>query len=144
MSDSEDFLLTSGPEADLLETDIRSRSFNAAPWNKHAILDKNDPNKLWKSERLVLKTCDSENGDAPFSRLGIDDTTRLNAIEERSVCSLCERSRKYYCYSCCVPLAETEGIIPRIEGLPIRIDVIKHAKELEGKVIQLGSFLFHS
>ena len=42
--------------------------------------------------------------------------------------------RKYFCYTCCVPLEETKRLIPEVKTLPVKVDIIKHAGEVDGKV----------
>lgn len=123
MSDTEEIeWMQNAPDANLLETDIRSRSFNIAPW------DQRDPQKApWKSSKLILAE------EYPFSNMVISDTSQLAQVTNRSVCPQCKKSRKYYCYTCYVPLIETRNIIPHIESIPIKIDVVKHAREVDGK-----------
>ena len=118
--------LQESPAPHLLETDIRSRSFNQA----HSCVN-GTKTKLWKSERLIL------NSKNPFADLNIADTSKLDSVTERTVCEICEKSRKYYCYSCYVPLPNTKNMIPRVTNIPIKIDVIKHAREIDGKVLEV-------
>ncbi|GIY91158.1 tRNA-uridine aminocarboxypropyltransferase 1 [Caerostris extrusa] len=47
-------------------------------------------------------------------------------------CTVCNRSRKYYCYTCYVPVKEVSERLPKV-NLPIKIDIIKHPKEVDGK-----------
>ncbi|MEE6519949.1 hypothetical protein FKM82_017731, partial [Ascaphus truei] len=51
----------------------------------------------------------------------------------RSKCPKCNSSRMFYCYTCYVPV-ETVPIdeIPRVK-LPLKIDIIKHPNETDGK-----------
>lgn len=42
------------------------------------------------------------------------------------------KSRKFYCYNCFVPVKGIEDLIPRVK-LPIKIDIIKHQNECDGK-----------
>ncbi|XP_075236251.1 tRNA-uridine aminocarboxypropyltransferase 1 isoform X2 [Lycorma delicatula] len=66
-----------------------------------------------------------------FEGLKISDKWKLLAsIDERSSCPKCNKSRKYFCYTCYVPVAEIQEHIPK---LPVKIDIIKHAKEIDGK-----------
>lgn len=66
----------------------------------------------------------------PFPNLNIDDNSYLFEVEDRFNCSGCEKSRKFFCYSCSIP--NPIGIIPKIK-LPMKIDIVKHKKELVGK-----------
>ena len=128
--------LQSAPCEGLLETDIRSRSFNKAKF----VVDEDGRERRvlpWKSSKLILDNV------SPLDKLRIDDTRPMYGINERSVCPQCNSSRKYFCYTCYVPLRETEGIIPRVEALPIRVDVIKHARECDGKVRRIDCCWSH-
>ena len=44
----------------------------------------------------------------PFSGMHIDDTAFLKQVEGRSPCTVCGKSRKFFCYHCYVPVAELE------------------------------------
>lgn len=68
----------------------------------------------------------------PFSDLKISDYSILNSVNERTLCSRCNKSRKYFCYLCYIPVKQLEGKIPRLK-LPIKIDIIKHRNEIDGK-----------
>nr|XP_016931149.2 tRNA-uridine aminocarboxypropyltransferase 1 [Drosophila suzukii] len=68
----------------------------------------------------------------PFVNMRISDHTILDTIEGRHNCRLCNRSRKFFCYSCYIPVGELEEVLPRLE-LPLKIDIIKHKKEIDGK-----------
>ncbi|XP_017877395.1 DTW domain-containing protein 1 [Ceratina calcarata] len=67
----------------------------------------------------------------PFRHLKISDAQVLNTIEGREACARCYKSRKFFCYSCYLPVISDE-YFPRIK-LPIKIDIIKHAREIDGK-----------
>nr|CAD7401551.1 unnamed protein product [Timema cristinae] len=73
------------------------------------------------------------NDDEPFKNLKIDDWAILNDIDQRSLCPVCKKSRKYFCYTCYVPVNELRGRIPNVKVLPIKIDIIKHCREIDGK-----------
>jgi hypothetical protein len=51
---------------------------------------------------------------APFHHLKIDDASCLNTIEGREICEKCYKSRKFFCYSCYLPVID-EKYIPRIK-----------------------------
>lgn len=68
----------------------------------------------------------------PFTDLKISDTSILDTVEARSLCRKCKKSRKYFCYICYIPVPQLEGKIPQV-CLPIKIDIIKHKNEIEGK-----------
>ncbi|XP_072388512.1 tRNA-uridine aminocarboxypropyltransferase 1 [Diabrotica undecimpunctata] len=68
----------------------------------------------------------------PFDGLKIEDNSILGTLEGRHPCPKCAKSRKFYCYSCYVPIKELEGKLPSVR-LPITIDIIKHKHEIDGK-----------
>ncbi|XP_055526278.1 uncharacterized protein LOC129718998 isoform X3 [Wyeomyia smithii] len=68
----------------------------------------------------------------PFSGMRIADTTFLKDVEGRSPCTVCGKSRKYFCYHCYVPVAELQGRLPSVK-LPVSIDIIEHKNEIEGE-----------
>ncbi|KAG7205453.1 hypothetical protein KM043_007442 [Ampulex compressa] len=68
---------------------------------------------------------------APFNRLRITDARILDTVEGREICGHCYKSRKFFCYTCCSPVID-QKYIPRVK-LPIKIDIIKHAREIDGK-----------
>ncbi|XP_044267163.1 tRNA-uridine aminocarboxypropyltransferase 1 [Tribolium madens] len=68
----------------------------------------------------------------PFEGFKIDDNSVLGRISGRHACPKCNKSRKFFCYSCYVPIAELEGVLPVVQ-LPIKIDIIKHRHEIDGK-----------
>lgn len=51
----------------------------------------------------------------PFKGLDISDNSILNSLEGRHPCPKCGKSRKFFCYSCYVPIAELEGKLPKIK-----------------------------
>lgn len=68
----------------------------------------------------------------PFPDLSIEDTTFLDTTDSRHKCRKCNKSRKYFCYSCCVPMPQIQDKIPKLK-LPVKIDIIKHQSESDGK-----------
>ncbi|CAG9825271.1 unnamed protein product [Phaedon cochleariae] len=70
--------------------------------------------------------------EEPFKGIKIDDNSILDSLQGRHPCPKCGKSRKFYCYSCYVPIAELEGKLPSVK-LPIKIDIIKHKHEIDGK-----------
>lgn len=52
----------------------------------------------------------------PFKGLKIsEDWQKLEAVEGRTVCSLCKKSRKYFCYTCYVPVPEIQDFVPKVK-----------------------------
>lgn len=68
----------------------------------------------------------------PFEFMKIDDNQFLMDIDGRSECPKCSRSRKFFCYTCYVPLHSLESRLPKVQ-LPVQIDIIKHKQEIDGK-----------
>lgn len=68
----------------------------------------------------------------PFIGMHILDTAFLQDVQGRSPCVRCSKSRKFFCYHCYLPVAELAGKVPFVK-LPIKIDIIKHKNEIEGK-----------
>ncbi|XP_067667818.1 tRNA-uridine aminocarboxypropyltransferase 1-like [Haliotis asinina] len=81
--------------------------------------------------------CDADqvitmNNESPFSGLKIDNYHRLDEEEGRTTCGKCNKSRKYFCYTCYCPVLGLEELTPRVK-LPLKVDVIKHPHERDGK-----------
>ncbi|KAB0797519.1 hypothetical protein PPYR_08512 [Photinus pyralis] len=68
----------------------------------------------------------------PFEGMLINDDAFLNQLEGRYPCPKCSKSRKYFCYTCYVPVSELDGKLPFVK-LPLKIDIIKHRNEIDGK-----------
>ncbi|XP_005089263.2 tRNA-uridine aminocarboxypropyltransferase 1 isoform X2 [Aplysia californica] len=75
-------------------------------------------------------TCIME--EHPFPGAKIADSSFLDASSERSQCSKCLKSRKYYCYNCFIALPNIASRLPHVK-LPIHVDIIKHPSEIDGK-----------
>ncbi|XP_051174491.1 tRNA-uridine aminocarboxypropyltransferase 1 [Leptopilina boulardi] len=68
---------------------------------------------------------------APFREMKINDTSVLDKVDGRGTCDKCNKSRKYFCYTCYTLIVDKK-IIPQVK-LPIKIDIIKHSREIDGK-----------
>lgn len=68
----------------------------------------------------------------PFEFMKIDDIEFLNTIDGRSACPKCFKSRKFFCYTCYVPVDNVKTRLPTVQ-LPVQIDIIKHKNEIDGK-----------
>ena len=120
--DDIDEWLHSAPSAGLLETDVAAKSYNATKAWQSA------PGTTLRTSKAVVAE------ESPLSALSISDTSPLNDITERGKCGVCAASRMYFCYTCHVALPEVDRIIPRIDRLPIKVDIVKHPHEIDGKV----------
>ncbi|KAI9310867.1 DTW domain-containing protein [Dichotomocladium elegans] len=87
---------------------------------------------------------------SPFDDLHISDDSILDTVTERSECPRCRKSVKYFCYRCFDVVGMDRSLIPTVE-LPVRLNVIKHEQELDGKstavhakVIAKGDVDFYS
>lgn len=68
----------------------------------------------------------------PFEYMKIADNRFLNEVNGRCACKKCGKSRKFFCYTCHVAVVELESQLPQVK-LPIKIDIIKHPREIDGK-----------
>ncbi|XP_060708999.1 tRNA-uridine aminocarboxypropyltransferase 1 [Hemiscyllium ocellatum] len=86
------------------------------------------------SERLCIQSCESCGQDS-FKDLKLASQTILETLQQngRSKCPKCLSSRMFYCYSCFLLV---DGVnsdeIPQVK-LPLKIDIIKHPNETDGK-----------
>ncbi|CAN0134287.1 tRNA-uridine aminocarboxypropyltransferase 1 isoform X1 [Lampetra fluviatilis] len=73
--------------------------------------------------------------EGPFKHLRMASQTVLEELMKRgrSKCPKCQASRMFYCYTC---FSLLEGIseerVPRVK-LPLKVDIIKHSCETDGK-----------
>ncbi|KAI4502839.1 hypothetical protein M0802_001883 [Mischocyttarus mexicanus] len=86
------------------------------------VLEK-DNDHLEENQRIIDRS--------PFKNLKIDDAKILDTVEGREICEHCYRSRKFFCYTCFTPVID-DKYFPRLK-LPVKIDIIKHRREIEGK-----------
>ncbi|RUS28720.1 DTW domain-containing protein [Jimgerdemannia flammicorona] len=63
---------------------------------------------------------------------GISDTSFLYALSDRNACPKCQKPVKYFCYWCFEIVGCPPEQVPKIR-LPIKMDVIKHENERDGK-----------
>ncbi|KAF9934258.1 DTW domain-containing protein 1 [Linnemannia zychae] len=68
---------------------------------------------------------------SPFSQFNISSTDVLDTID-KARCPDCHRNVRYFCNRCLKPVGCPEGAVPRLK-LPIKLDVIKHEQERDGK-----------
>ncbi|KAK3839957.1 MAG: DTW domain-containing protein [Linnemannia gamsii] len=68
---------------------------------------------------------------SPFAQFNISSTDVLDTIE-KAHCPDCNRNVRYFCNRCLKTVGCPEGAIPQLK-LPIKLDVIKHEQERDGK-----------
>lgn len=51
----------------------------------------------------------------PFLGFNIDNNLVLSGLEGRYPCPKCGKSRKFFCYSCYIPIAELKGKLPVVK-----------------------------
>ncbi|KAF9188160.1 DTW domain-containing protein 1 [Haplosporangium sp. Z 767] len=68
---------------------------------------------------------------SPFSQFNISSTDILDNIEKKH-CPTCSRNVRYFCNKCLKLVNCPEGAIPQLK-LPIKLDIIKHEQERDGK-----------
>ncbi|KAI6240622.1 TRNA-uridine aminocarboxypropyltransferase [Aphelenchoides fujianensis] len=56
----------------------------------------------------------------------------LDGVSERKACPQCGKKRLFFCYDCCVYIEGVRELCPTIE-LPMRVEIIKHPAEKNGK-----------
>lgn len=93
-----------------------------------------DSKKNEKPERPCLQV-DEQGGSDFFKDLILASQTVLETVQQkgRSKCPKCQSSRMFYCYSCFLLVdGVTSDKIPQVK-LPLKIDIIKHPNETDGK-----------
>jgi len=116
-----------GMECDLIRAEHKPRSRGFVQGGEHVgDWSATHRNANWTSGRLCLEK------NSPFDRLDIADTSALERSRERQNCATCNRSRKFFCYSCCRAMPSIESSTPHLT-LPIRVEVVKHHGEVDGK-----------
>ncbi|KTG06678.1 hypothetical protein cypCar_00025558 [Cyprinus carpio] len=76
----------------------------------------------------------SDQESSALSGLRLASHAPLDAAQRvgRRKCSRCGASRMFYCYSCCALVGLETRDVPTVE-LPVKIDIIKHPNETDGK-----------
>uniref|UniRef100_H3CVX3 tRNA-uridine aminocarboxypropyltransferase 1 n=1 Tax=Tetraodon nigroviridis TaxID=99883 RepID=H3CVX3_TETNG len=72
--------------------------------------------------------------ERPLQSLKLASHAVLEEAQQRGrlKCSKCGGSRKFFCYTCCLLVGVTQEDVPLIK-LPVKIDIIKHPNETDGK-----------
>lgn len=76
----------------------------------------------------------NESPEQPLQGLRLASHTVLEKAQERGrlKCSKCGGSRMFFCYTCCSLVGVNQKEIPSVK-LPVKIDIIKHPNEVDGK-----------
>ncbi|XP_018418407.1 PREDICTED: DTW domain-containing protein 1 [Nanorana parkeri] len=86
------------------------------------------------TEKQMINICGSSENDL-LKNLQVSSQEVLEVAQKkgRSKCPKCKGSRMFYCYTCYVPVESVPvGEIPSVK-LPVKIDIIKHPNETDGK-----------
>lgn len=59
-----------------------------------------------------MAKCDSKD---PFANYKVSSNTFLDKLEGRETCEGCGRSRKFFCYTCYLPVAKIRDLIPHVQ-----------------------------
>ncbi len=50
-----------------------------------------------------------------FNGMKIDSASFLDDIDVRQKCPKCSKSRKFFCYTCYIPMQSVEGKLPKVK-----------------------------
>lgn len=68
------------------------------------------------AHRSIYSTCMAKCGTTdPFADYKISSSAFLDKLEGRATCEGCGKSRKFFCYTCYLPVAEIKGLIPHVQ-----------------------------
>ena len=68
----------------------------------------------------------------------------LSSSAERAVCPKCKSSRKYFCYTCFIPVGISESSLPTVE-LPLQVDMcvyVPRVRILHTRIIDMTIMLY--
>uniref|UniRef100_A0A087XGH9 tRNA-uridine aminocarboxypropyltransferase 1 n=1 Tax=Poecilia formosa TaxID=48698 RepID=A0A087XGH9_POEFO len=91
--------------------------------------------QLDKLHHVTTKSVDAhELAKEPLQGLKLASHAVLDTAQQRGrlKCSKCGGSRMFFCYTCCSLVGDNMQEIPVIK-LPVKIDIIKHPNETDGK-----------
>ncbi|XP_077173472.1 tRNA-uridine aminocarboxypropyltransferase 1 [Paroedura picta] len=92
-----------------------------------------------KPKNEGLKCLDSQTAsllqESPLQNLRLASQAVLERAQKqgRSKCPKCNSSRMFYCYTCYVPVETVPTREIPVVKLPVKIDIIKHPNETDGK-----------
>ncbi|XP_064617431.1 tRNA-uridine aminocarboxypropyltransferase 1-like [Liolophura sinensis] len=89
---------------------------------------------LLSFEPPISMTCEdaSDRHDNEFHSLRTQPREFLDQIKGRSLCPKCGKSRKFYCYTCYILMEDVKTKLKQVK-LPVKVDIIKHPNEVDGK-----------
>ncbi|XP_041074813.1 tRNA-uridine aminocarboxypropyltransferase 1-like [Polyodon spathula] len=90
------------------------------------------PDNHTKSSACLSDSTSTVNEPLQNLHLASDEVLERGQTGGRSKCSKCSGSRMFYCYTCCSLVGVSQEEIPKVK-LPLRIDIIKHPNETDGK-----------
>lgn len=135
MSKSEDTAVYSVPSIDVVSGSSNADTTMVAKENVAGKKSKNERDirdlRKYKTEQIRLMK-PSKNIVNPFENMKIRDSVFLNELTGRELCAHCGKSRKYFCYTCYIPVITIADRVPKLK-LPCKIDILKHPKEIDGK-----------
>uniref|UniRef100_A0A8D2Q495 tRNA-uridine aminocarboxypropyltransferase 1 n=2 Tax=Varanus komodoensis TaxID=61221 RepID=A0A8D2Q495_VARKO len=84
---------------------------------------------------LDSQTTSESHEDTPLENLHLASQAVLERAQKqgRSKCPKCNSSRMFYCYTCYVPVETVPTKEIPVVKLPLKIDIIKHPNETDGK-----------
>ncbi|KAM9481867.1 tRNA-uridine aminocarboxypropyltransferase 1 isoform 2-T2 [Clarias gariepinus] len=91
-----------------------------------------DVSEVCVRRRRRKKDDDDDDDEDPLQGLVLSPHTVLDEAHHtgRLKCSTCGSSRLLYCYTCCCLVGLDPQLVPK---LPVKIDIIKHPNETDGK-----------
>ncbi|KAH0619976.1 hypothetical protein JD844_014457 [Phrynosoma platyrhinos] len=107
--------------------------------NPSATLIENHENNQEVKNSESLKNLNSESEtrkqETPIENLCLASQAVLERAQKqgRSKCPRCNSSRMFYCYTCYVPVETVPTKEIPVVKLPLKIDIIKHPNETDGK-----------
>lgn len=64
---------------------------------------------------MTNTTAESSHRLNPFLNMKITNNSFLKEITERSPCSKCHKSRKFFCYTCYIPVPRLAELLPKVD-----------------------------
>lgn len=113
-------------------SDVNATSLTIQNGFSQKAIQKRDLKDLRKFKAEQVRLMKPRDIREPFESMKISNSEFLNELTGRELCSKCGKSRKYFCYTCYIPVITIADRVPKIK-LPCKIDILKHPKEIDGK-----------